>query len=64
MTIFIGDSESLRMQHRDQSRLRGLISIALNLNGAALGGRFERAVRDSQCSNPIPWRRRHGRIGF
>jgi hypothetical protein len=29
MTIFIGDSESLRMQHRDQSRLRGLISIAL-----------------------------------
>jgi hypothetical protein len=31
MSIFIGDSESLRMQHRDQSRLRGLISIALNL---------------------------------
>ncbi|MEX3937133.1 hypothetical protein AB4Y32_36265 [Paraburkholderia phymatum] len=30
MTIFIGDSESLRMRHRNQSRLLGLISIALN----------------------------------
>jgi hypothetical protein len=29
MTIFIGYSESLRMPNRDQSRLRGLISIAL-----------------------------------
>jgi FAD/FMN-containing dehydrogenase len=30
MTIFIGYSESLRMLNRDQSRLRGLISIALS----------------------------------
>jgi hypothetical protein len=29
MTIFIGDSESLRTCHHSQSRLRGLISIAL-----------------------------------
>jgi hypothetical protein len=30
MTIFIGYSESLRILNRDQSRLRGLISIALS----------------------------------
>ncbi len=55
MTIFIGDSESLRMCHRDQLRLHGLISIFLSFfhHDCYLEVRTPRVKRPITASRPI-----------
>ncbi|WP_434667048.1 hypothetical protein P5W99_38135 [Paraburkholderia sp. A3BS-1L] len=50
MTIFIGDSESLRMCHHDQLRLHGLISIALKRTSHKNGRGSARCQQDARTS--------------